>query len=285
MPFLIFPLTFPSNVAFPIRQTPRFNSIIQVPASGRGPIQIPTMNFPLWDFDLDVSYITGDNQGSNTQWQQLINFYMSVQGAAGRWLFLHPWDNIIGSYTVAGTLASGSRFTTRETVIQTSTGATVQEITVSSTQLTIGPWNPAQTPDNSHTWVGQTSGAIFTPSGTPVLSTSQSIGTGDGTSAAFSMVRSFTTGGAQDLIQQFVYAPSIYVAGSLKILNTDYTGPDQFGTLTFIAGHIPTAGQNISWTGSFQYLCSFEEDKWTNLQEDYYQIWKLEGLKFHSVLL
>ena len=244
------------------------------------------MEFPLWDFEIDITYLSGDAQGSNTLYQQLVNFYMAVQGQASDWLFLHPYDNIAGSYTVNGTLTSGKfLINPRETVIQTSTGATAVVISAISNQLTIGPWNPAQTPDNSHTWVGQTSGAVFTPSATPALSASQSIGTGDGTTAAFSMVRAIVTGGAQDLIQNFVYAPSIYVNNVLQTPVTNYAGPDQYGTITFTGGHIPSGGQNIAWTGQFYYRCAFSEDTWQNLEENYYQLWAMNGLKFHSVLL
>lgn len=284
MTYLTFPLTFGQSVGWPIKQTPLTNTLIQTPATGRGVIRISTTQFPRWKFVLDLSYIQGDAQLVNSSWQELINFYMSVQGAAGSWLFLHPYDNTIGTYTVAGTYTSG-HFITRETVIQSTTGATAVIISVISNQLTIGPWNPAQTPDNSHTWIGQTSGSVFTPSAIPVLASSQSIGTGDGATTQFSMVRSFVAGGAQDLIQNFVYAPSIYVAGVLQTPTTNYTGPDQYGTITFTSGHIPTGGQNISWTGQFYYLCSFSSDEWESLEEDYLQIWKLDGLSFISVLL
>lgn len=285
MSLLVFPLSFGSAVGFPIKTTPRFSTIIQTAASGRGQIRIPTMQFPLWDFEINISYLTGDNQGVNTPWQQLINFYMGVQGAASDWLFLHPYDNIAGSFTIAGAFTSGA-FIIRETVIQSVTGTTAVVITTALNQLTIGPWNIAQTPDNSHTWVGQKSGAIFTPStALPVLATSQSIGTGDNTTAAFSMVRSLVSGGAQDLMQNFVFNPNIYVAGTLSTPITNYTGPDQYGTITFTGGHIPTAGQNISWTGQFYMRCAFSDDSWSNLEEDYGAIWLLEGLKFHSVLL
>lgn len=284
MSLLQFPLTFNQAVGWPIKQTPRFSTIIQTPATGRGVIRIPTMVFPLWDFEVDITYLTGDNLGSNTPWQTLVNFYMAVQGAASDWLFLHPYDNIVGSYTIAGAYTSG-KFNTwsRETVTQTSTGASATVITVSSTQLTIGPYTGS--PDSSHTWVGQSTGAVFTPSATPTLSTSQSIGTGDGSTAAFSIVRSLVSGGAQDLIQNFVNAPSIYVAGTLQTSITNYTGPDQYGTITFTSGHIPTSGQNISWTGQFYYRCAFTEDKWGELKEDMFQLWSMDGLRFHSVLL
>lgn len=284
MSLLIFPITFGSAVGFPIKATPRFNTITQTAASGRGQIRIPTMQFPLWDFEINISYLQGDNLGVNTPWQQLINFYMGVQGAGSDWLFLHPYDNICGNFTVAGALTSG-RFITRETVIQTTTAATTVVISNTVSILAIGPWNPAQTPDNSHTWIGQTSGAVFTPSAIPVINASQSIGTGDGVTTAFSMVRALVTGGAQDLMQNFVFAPNIYVAGVLSVPITNYTGPDQYGTITFTGGHVPTAGQNISWTGQFYYRCAFENDSWTNLEEDYGAIWSMDGLRFHSVLL
>lgn len=281
---LIFPLTFGQIIGLPFKQTPLFNTITQTPASGRGEVRIPTMQFPRWDFSLDVSYLSGDNTGTNTQWQQLLNFYMGVQGAAGDWLFLHPYDNIAGFYLVTGTYTSGN-FIIRETVIQTGTGATAIVVNTGIGQLIIGPWNPANTPNNTGTWVGQTSHAIFTPSAVPVFDGAQSIGTGDASTTQFSIVRSLVTAGAQDLIQNFVYAPSIYVAGTLQTPTTNYTGPDQYGTITFTSGHIPGGGTNITWTGQFYYRCHFLEDSWDALEADFPTLWKMDGLKFRSVLL
>lgn len=281
MSLLVFPLNIKFTTTFPIKQTPVFNTIVQIPASGRNEIRIPTMQFPRWDFVLDFSYITGDAQGSNSIWQQFINFYMGVQGQAGDWLFLHPFDHLVGSYTVTGAVTSGV-FQVHETLVQTSTGATAEILfaVTGSNTMTIGPYSLG-TPDNTHTWVGQTSGAVYTPTAIPVLATSQAIATGDGVTTAFTMIRTFVTGGAQDMIQNFVVAPSIYDNGSL-VNPVNYT-LDQYGTLTFTVA--PVAAHTISWTGVFYYRCRFKSDSWDSMQEDYYQIWTADGIKFISVLL
>lgn len=118
MSLLVFPsLQNPPYVSFtwPIKQTPQFNTIKQMPASGRGDIRIPTREFPLWIFEWDISYIKGDATGTNTSWQQLVNFYMAVQGGAADWLFLHPFDNGV----TAQAFATGDSTTTQFSIIRT----------------------------------------------------------------------------------------------------------------------------------------------------------------------
>lgn len=209
MSLLIFPAFAPGqfNWTFPIKQTPLFNTIIQTPASGRGELRIPTMQFPRFDFVVDLSYLKGDAQGVNTAWQKIYNFFMAVQGAASDWLFLHPWDNSV---------------------------------------------------------------------------TLQAIAVGDGATVAFTMFRTFISSGAQDLQQNFVSPPSIYVNGILKTVVTDYT-IDQYGTLTFVVP--PPATQVVAWTGQFYYRCHFLDDSWSDLEERWYQVWSQHSLKFRSVLL
>jgi Conserved hypothetical protein 2217 (DUF2460) len=218
MSFLIFPTFTPFvggqgqwNYKYPIKQSPEYNTIQQMPASGRGPVRIPLREFPLWNFTWDIGYLRGDNQGVNTAWQTLVNFIMAVQGAAASWLFLHPFDNTVSS----------------------------------SAPITIG--------------------------------------IGDGTTTQFSIIRTLVTGGAQDLVQNFVSPPTIYINGTS--ISPAFYSIDQYGTVTFIAGHIPTAGQVIAWSGQFYYLCHFVDDKQDSLQEFLYQIWELGELKFQSVLL
>ena len=296
MPFLQFPLTFGGNIGLPIKQTPVLNTITQTPASGRGEIRIPTYEFPRYDFSLDVTYLTGDAQGTyqgqviagGTQWQQLINFYLAVQGAANNWYFLHPYDNSVGTYTIAG--SASKAFVVGETLIQTSTLVTANFVNLTGSIFTISGYSGSTVPDNTHTWVGQTSKAIWTPSGLPVLASSMAFATAaGGAGQAYSMIRTYITGGAQDLIQNFVgtletYGPLIYDNGSLvtNTSGTNYT-IDEYGTITF-TGYTPTVGHTLSWAGQFYYLCHFLEDSWGDLQEDMYQLWTIEGLRFRSVL-
>lgn len=212
MSLLVFPTFTPgtgANFKFPLKQTPLFKTVTQTPASGRGELRIPLMSFPRWDFVLDIAYMRGDAQETNSAWQTFVNFYIAVFGAGSDWLFLHPYDHTV---------------------------------------------------------------------------TNQNIGTGDGSTSVFTMYRSLVTGGAQDLIQNFDGAPTIKVAGVTQTLTTDYT-IDQYGTLTFTAGHIPTAGQAITRSGQFFYRCAFLGDSWDSLQEELYKIWTNHEVKFRSILL
>lgn len=210
MPYLICP-AIDSTLTFqwPIKSTPRFNTITQMPASGRGPVHIPLYQFPLWDFDWVLSYIPGDATGVNTTYQTLINFFIGVQGSGQAFLFLHPYDHTV---------------------------------------------------DQAH-------GAI---------------GTGDGSTLQFTMVRQFIAGGTDDLIQNFVNPPSIYVNGVLQS-SSIYT-IDQYGTLTFNAGHAPGNGLAITWAGQFYFLCRFEKDSFEEMEETLYQVWQIKAFKFTSEL-
>lgn len=87
----------------------------------------------------------------------------------------YPSPAPINGNSINGTLTSGT-FTTSETVTQTSTGAQGSVVTPSGgtvgftnngTVLQLGTITGS--PDASHTWVGGSSGAIFTPSAAPAL--------------------------------------------------------------------------------------------------------------------
>jgi hypothetical protein len=281
MSLLVFPAFDPPywNATWPVKQTPMFNTIIQRPASGRGVIRIGTYQFPLWNFSFNISYIKGDATGVNTAWQILVNFFMAVQGQGSDWLFLHPWDSLAGSYAVPGAVTFGI-FKPNEMVVQTGTGATATtDGDVFGTTMYLGPITG--TANGTGTWVGQTSDSIFSPSGAPAVNTTQAIATGDGVTTAFTMFRTIVTSGAQDMIQNFVTPPLIFVNGSL-VSSSTYS-INEYGTLTFNTA--PAAAATISWLGQFYYRCSFLDDQWEDLEESLYQIWNLEEMKFRSVLL
>jgi hypothetical protein len=279
MPLLVFPLSIPAHFGWPLKQTPSYSTIIQEPATKRGPVRISTTEFPTWEFSLDLSFLRGDATQPTSDWATLLNFYMAVQGAFADWLFLHPYDNTLGSLAITGSITSGI-FAPDEQLVQNTTGATTNAIgRVLGSPMLVGPVIGA--PDSSHGWVGQTSGAVFTPTAVPAVNTSQAFATGDGTTVAFSLVRSLVVGGAQDLIQNFVNPPAIYDNGSL-VSAANYS-IDIYGTITFTTA--PLAGHTLSMITQFYYRCHFQEDKWADLAEDYFQIWSMSGMKFSSVLL
>jgi len=190
-----------------MKQSPMYNTIRQKPATLRGQINIPTAFYPLFNFHFVLGYIPGDQTGTNTVYQQLVNFFMSTLGGAGLFLFKNPND-----YQV----------------------------------------------------------------------TNQVIATGDGSSVAYDMVRTYVTGGAQHLIQNFITPPSIYVDGVLKTVTIDYTIDPVYGVLTFVTP--PALGKVISWSGQYYYLCNFDGDTLESLEQVVYQVWKVGEWKFTSHL-
>ena len=75
----------------------------------------------------------------------------------------------VSSYAVGGSVTSGA-FVFNEAVTQTNTGASANLVgtVAGSNPMTIGPI--AGTADGTDTWVGQISGAIYTPTAAPVAS-------------------------------------------------------------------------------------------------------------------
>jgi hypothetical protein len=104
------------------------------------------------------------------------------------------------------------------------------------------------------------------------------IATGDGTTTQFSMGITYVPGGALELVQQFATVPQIYINGVLQSI-FQYN-ISKYGTVTFLAA--PPASSTISWTGTFYYMCSFVGDSWTDLSEDFYQLWSKPDLKIES---
>lgn len=80
-------------------------------------------------------------------------------------------------------------------------------------------------------------------------------GTGDGATKVFTLSRPL--GGFLEPVQDFVSAPSVYVAGALKASPTDYT--ISAGKVTFAAA--PASGAALTWVGQFYKRVRFERDE------------------------
>lgn len=197
---------FPLGIEFPFHESPTFNTISRYPRSGRGELHVPTFQWPVWNFFWNVSYIQGDAELVNSQWQILLNFFMQAQGSGAGFLFLHPYRHI---------------------------------------------------------------------------ATNQGIGTGDGTTTAFTMILTYVVAGAQEIIQNFYTVPQIFINGVQQSIFS--YNINKYGTITFLEP--PGAGLPISWSGQFFYRCVFADDSWQQLQFDYYQISSLENLRMTEVIL
>ena len=106
--------------------------------------------------------------------------------------------------------------------------------------------------------------------------TAQGIGTGDNATRAFQLVRNF--GGFIEPVYDVNSAPQIYVDGVLKTLTTDYS-VSSTGVVTFVAA--PTAGQAITWTGTYYRRVVFSQNS-LEFNKFMQALWELKRVDFES---
>lgn len=86
--------------------------------------------------------------------------------------------------------------------------------------------------------------------------TNQSFGTGDGTTTAFALVRTLAGTGGFTFTEP-VFAPTITNIKDNGVPTVLYTLGTQ-GLVTFNSA--PLAGHVLTWTGTYNWLCRFDED-------------------------
>lgn len=111
--------------------------------------------------------------------------------------------------------------------------------------------------------------------------TDQSFGTGNGTTAAFQLLR--TLGGFAEPVQNLNGTPTIKVAGVTKTAVTHYN-IGSTGIVTFTAGNIPTGAQALTWSGSYYIRVRFMQDE-AEFNQFLFQLFDLKKLEFISVKL
>lgn len=134
--------------------------------------------------------------------------------------------------------------------------------------------------------VGGTAGRFLFSNPDDFTVTGQLIGTGDGTTRTFTLVRTFGAGGfagtepvgMADLTATF----NVKVSGTLKTLGSDYTVDQTLGagnTVTFTAA--PASSAPITVDMSYRYYCKFPD----NAQEfDKFMsgLWSMQKIVMHS---
>jgi hypothetical protein len=98
------------GLAWPVKKTPKWSTIVQTPASMRGEVRVSLTPTPVWDFNVDLSYIKGDVQTYNSSLANLVGFYQRMQGAADDWLYQDPYDNTVPSTLIAFTDGSTNQY-------------------------------------------------------------------------------------------------------------------------------------------------------------------------------
>ena len=109
--------------------------------------------------------------------------------------------------------------------------------------------------------------------------TDQNFGTGDGSDTTFQLCR--TLGSFTEPVYAPTGTPTIKVAGVTKATPADYSIGDT-GLVTFTSA--PAAAAALTWTGSFAWLCQFDNDETDLMQLDGYR-WGVEELTFTTMKL
>ena len=101
------------------------------------------------------------------------------------------------------------------------------------------------------------------PSAAP-KATDQGIATGDGTTAAFQLVKTYGSSFApwtRAISKPVAGTVLVAVAGAPQALSTAYTLDTATGLITFLSGHIPAAGAAITAGYEFDVPVRFDTDK------------------------
>ena len=102
------------------------------------------------------------------------------------------------------------------------------------------------------------------PPGRAPTPTDQPIGTGDGTTAIFQLVKTYGSAFApwtRAIAKPVAGTVLVAVAGATKIPGTDFTIDTASGRITFLPGHIPAAGTAITAGYEFDVPVRFDADR------------------------
>jgi uncharacterized protein (TIGR02217 family) len=103
----------------------------------------------------------------------------------------------------------------------------------------------------------------------------QAIGTGDGTTAAFQLKKTYTEGAlsrVRTILKPVSGTVLVAVAGVVKTVTTHYTVDHATGIVTFTAGNIPTAGQSVTAGYEFDVPARFDIDSLRDLTWESFDI-------------
>jgi uncharacterized protein (TIGR02217 family) len=92
----------------------------------------------------------------------------------------------------------------------------------------------------------------------------QEIGTGDGTTSVFQLVKTYASGGSdyvRTIAKPVADSVLIAVAGAAKTEGADFSVDTTTGLVTFLAGHTPAAGEAVTAGFVFDVPVRFDTDR------------------------
>jgi Conserved hypothetical protein 2217 (DUF2460) len=256
MSFPVFPLAS-SQIAFARKRTPRFSTIRQVALSGRETFQ-PQWAWPVWDYVIDLQALdaSGNDRGGVTpsSYQTMVGFWNAVMATPGGvFAYGDPEDNAVaGQATGAG---DGS--TTAFQLVRSLGGFSEPVLAplcgpnVATAGQDAGNCSGSTTTGED---AGNCSGATAAGADAGYCSTLQVFEASSGPVAT-------------------VLAPWSFAGGSA----------DASGGVVAVAP-APGDGVDLTWTGSYRWLCRFPEDTLA-VNEFMFQLYELKQFKFGTIRL
>ena len=102
MSYVIMP-TLPLSMAKGVKKNPHFDTVFQPVAAGRGNASVSLTPYALWDFEVDMDRITGNEAVALSTVAAFMGTMMACNGRNGLFLFTDPQDNVV-SYANSGML-------------------------------------------------------------------------------------------------------------------------------------------------------------------------------------
>jgi uncharacterized protein (TIGR02217 family) len=109
--------------------------------------------------------------------------------------------------------------------------------------------------------------------------TDQLFGVGDGVTTKFPLTRTMSGPGGTFTWNEPVFAPTITNVKINAVPTVLYTLGTQ-GLVTFNSA--PAGGANLTWTGTFNWLCRFDDDS-MDFSKFMNNLWELKALKFTTI--
>lgn len=148
---------------YPFKKWHEFSTLLDTPGSNRGEFADSLTPYPIWNFELDVPFLTGSYGQPNSAFALAVGFHMQMRGSYDSFLYLDSTDNAV---TTPSQFATGDSSTTSFWITRTIGGGGIDAIQNINGVVTGTPGPAPSIFDNG---VLKTAGTDYTISQTGVV--------------------------------------------------------------------------------------------------------------------
>jgi hypothetical protein len=101
-------LNIPFSLKNGVKKTPHFTSIVQKTAAMMGNASVSVSPYPTWDYDVDLTGLTGSESIANSALAGFVGTYIQCNGQANLFLLIDQTDNAVTAMPFA--IANGTSY-------------------------------------------------------------------------------------------------------------------------------------------------------------------------------